>query len=133
VLQRAPGRGEYTDCPYVLFLQQTPFDPSRAPAGQHTAWAYCHVPRGSTRDMTGVIEAQIEHFAPGFRDVVLARSTHNAAQMEAHDANYVGGDINVLSLFWLELSNLGLISGLSFSSLARTPRSHRLRSSWSAI
>ena len=92
--ERSPGRGEHSARPYVLFVQQTLFDPSRAPAGQHTAWAYCHVPNGSTINMTGAIEAQVERFAPGFRDLVLARSTRNAAQMEAYNPNYVGGDIN---------------------------------------
>jgi phytoene dehydrogenase-like protein len=92
--ERAPMRGEHAPRPYVLFVQQTPFDPSRAPAGQHTAWAYCHVPAGSTVDMTGAIEAQIERFAPGFRDVILARSTRTAAAMEAYNPNYIGGDIN---------------------------------------
>jgi phytoene dehydrogenase-like protein len=92
--ERAPGRGEHALHPFVLFVQQTLFDPSRAPAGQHTAWAYCHVPNGSTIDMTGAIETQIERFAPGFRDVVLARHTCNAAEMEAYDPNYIGGDIN---------------------------------------
>jgi len=92
--ERAPGRGEHAPRPYVLFVQHTLFDPGRAPAGQHTAWAYCHVPAGSTLDMTGAIEAQIERFAPGFRDVVLARSTRNAAEMEIYNPNYIGGDIN---------------------------------------
>ena len=67
---------------------------TRAPAGKHTAWAYCHVPHGSTVDMTGAIEAQIERFAPGFRDRILARSTRNAAEMAAYNPNYIGGDIN---------------------------------------
>ena len=64
------------------------------PAGKQTAWAYCHVPAGSTVDMTEAIEAQVERFAPGFRDRIIGRSTHSPAQMEAHDENYVGGDIN---------------------------------------
>ena len=92
--ERAPSRGEHSPRPYVLFVQQTPFDPSRAPAGCHTAWAYCHVPHGSDVDMTGAIEAQIERFAPGFRDLVLARSTRTAVEMEAYNPNYVGGDTN---------------------------------------
>jgi len=92
--ERAPGRGEHAAHPYVLFVQQTPFDPGRAPAGKHTAWAYCHVPAGSTLDMTGAIETQIERFAPGFREVVLARSTRTAAEMEVYNPNYIGGDIN---------------------------------------
>jgi len=80
--------------PFTLVGQATLFDPTRAPAGRHTAWAYCHVPHGSTADYTALIEAQIERFAPGFRDVVLARHTMNTAQLEAHDSNLVGGDIN---------------------------------------
>jgi phytoene dehydrogenase-like protein len=86
--------GRHPERPYVLLAQQTLFDPTRAPAGKHTAWAYCHVPNGSTFDMTDRIEAQIERFAPGFRDRVLARHVMSPAAMQAHDANYVGGDIN---------------------------------------
>jgi phytoene dehydrogenase-like protein len=77
----------------VLLAQQSLFDSSRAPAGHHTGWAYCHVPHGSTRDMTDVIESQVERFAPGFRDLILARATRNSAQMELLNANLVGGDI----------------------------------------
>ena len=80
--------------PYVLFVQYAAWDPSRAPAGKATAWAYCHVPSGSTVDMTDRIEAQVERFAPGFRDLILGRATQAPAAMEAYDANYVGGDIN---------------------------------------
>jgi phytoene dehydrogenase-like protein len=86
--------GRHPDRPYVLFVQHMPWDPSRAPAGRATAWAYCHVPAGSTVDMTARIEAQVERFAPGFRDRILARASHGPAAMEAYDANYVGGDIN---------------------------------------
>jgi phytoene dehydrogenase-like protein len=86
--------GRHPDRPFVLFVQYHPWDPSRAPDGRTTAWAYCHVPNGSDVDMTDRIEAQVERFAPGFRDRILARSTHGPAQLEAHDANYVGGDIN---------------------------------------
>jgi len=69
------------------------FDPSRAPAGKQVAWAYCHVPHGSAKDMTESIERQVERFAPGFRERILARHTMDAAQMEAYNANYIGGDI----------------------------------------
>jgi len=86
-------RGRNTERPFVLVAQQSPFDPTRAPAGKHTAWAYCHVPNGSTEDMTERIEQQVERFAPGFRDRILARHTMNCAQFEAHNANVVGGDI----------------------------------------
>jgi len=79
--------------PFVLVAQPSLFDPTRAPAGQHTAWAYCHVPNGSTIDMTEAIEAQIERFAPGFRDVILATSRKNTEQLEHSNANLIGGDI----------------------------------------
>lgn len=99
----ATYRGQHSEQPYVLLAQQSRFDPSRAPAGQHTAWAYCHVPNGSTVDMTGRIEAQVERAAPGFRDLILARHTMNTAQVEAWNPNYVGGDINggILDLWQL--------------------------------
>jgi phytoene dehydrogenase-like protein len=86
--------GRHPDRPYVLFVQYARWDVTRAPAGKATAWAYCHVPAGSTVDMTGRIEAQVERFAPGFRDRILARATHGPAQMEAYNENHVGGDIN---------------------------------------
>jgi phytoene dehydrogenase-like protein len=86
--------GRHAERPFTLFVQYQPWDPTRAPAGKTTAWAYCHVPSGSDVDMTERIEAQVERFAPGFRDRILARATHSPAQIEAHDANYVGGDIN---------------------------------------
>jgi phytoene dehydrogenase-like protein len=91
--EEAIWRGRVTDKPFVLLAQHTPFDPSRAPAGKHTGWAYCHVPNGSTEDMTEAIERQVERFAPGFRDRILARHTINTAQYEAHNANIIGGDI----------------------------------------
>jgi phytoene dehydrogenase-like protein len=80
--------------PFVLLVQQTLFDDTRAPAGKHSAWAYCHVPNGSTFDMTERIEAQVERFAPGFRDLVLARHTIAPAEFESRNRNLVGGDIN---------------------------------------
>jgi phytoene dehydrogenase-like protein len=86
--------GRLSDSPFVLLVQASSFDSTRAPAGQHTAWAYCHVPSGSTTDASHLIEGQIERHAPGFRDIVLARSTRDAPAMQAYDANYVGGDIN---------------------------------------
>src|SRR5579859_6427335 len=91
--EAAVARGEHPDSPYVLVVQAGVADPARAPRGQHALWAYCHVPSGSTVDMTARIEAQIERFAPGFTDLVLARSTRTAAQQEAMNPNYVGGDI----------------------------------------
>jgi phytoene dehydrogenase-like protein len=92
--EEGPSHGRIHDRPFVLLVQPTRFDPTRAPEGKHVAWAYCHVPHGSTADVSDRIEARIEAFAPGFRDLVLARSTKDAPAMEAWDANYVGGDIN---------------------------------------
>ena len=92
--ERAPWRGEHAERPFVLLAQHTLFDPSRAPEGKHTAWAYCHVPNGSGVDMTARIEAQIERFAPGFRERVLARSVTGPAELEAENPNLVGGDLN---------------------------------------
>jgi phytoene dehydrogenase-like protein len=94
VAEGAAWRGEYPERPFLILGQQTLFDPSRAPAGKHTVWAYCHVPNGSTVDMSGRIEAQIERFAPGFRGRILARSTRTAAEMALYNPNYIGGDIN---------------------------------------
>jgi len=87
--------GKHPQDPYVLVMQPGVADPSRAPAGRQTLWTYCHVPAGSDVDMTDRIEAQIERFAPGFRDLVLARAVRTAAGEEAHNPNYVGGDIGV--------------------------------------
>jgi phytoene dehydrogenase-like protein len=101
--EAAVAAGLHPDRPFVLFVQQTPFDPMRAPAGQHTAWAYCHVPNGSRVDMTAAIESQVERFAPGFRDLILARSVRDSAAMEAYDENYVGGDINGGIADWRQL------------------------------
>lgn len=95
--------GRHSPRPYVLAVQASLFDDRRAPEGQHTLWAYCHVPHASTVDMTGAIEAQLERFAPGFRDRVLHRSVMNSAAMQAHNPNYIGGDIGagVQDLFQL--------------------------------
>ena len=92
--ERAPREGRHAERPYVLLTQPSLFDDSRAPAGQHTAWAYCHVPFGSTEDMTDRIEAQVERFAPGFRELIRARSAMGPADLERHNRNLVGGDIN---------------------------------------
>lgn len=80
--------------PYVLLAQHSPFDHTRAPAGKHTAWAYCHVPNGNREDMTEAIENQIERVAPGFKESIIARTTHNSGQMETFNPNLVGGDVN---------------------------------------
>ena len=87
-------KGGHPERPFVLLAQQSLFDPSRAPEGKHTAWAYCHVPNGSRNDMTEAIEGQIERFAPGFRERVLARHVMDTEQLESYNANYIGGDIN---------------------------------------
>ncbi|MGI4853969.1 MAG: phytoene desaturase family protein [Janthinobacterium lividum] len=86
--------GRESEKPYILLAQQSLFDSTRAPAGQHTAWAYCHVPNGSASDFTARIEAQIERFAPGFGATVLARCTHTAPQMEQWNPNLLGGDVS---------------------------------------
>ena len=91
--ERMAIRGEHAERPFVLMAQQSLFDDSRAPEGKHTAWGYCHVPNGSDVDMTGAIESQIERFAPGFKDLVLERSTRDSAAYQAHNPNCVGGDI----------------------------------------
>jgi phytoene dehydrogenase-like protein len=87
-------RGEHAERPFVLLAQPSVFDSSRAPQGKHTAWAYCHVPNGSEFDMLPRLEAQIERFAPGFRDCILARRVFSPAALERMDANLVGGDIS---------------------------------------
>jgi phytoene dehydrogenase-like protein len=90
----APWEGRIEPQPFVLLAQPTLFDPSRAPAGRHVAWAYCHVPHGDDSDLTGLVEAQVERFAPGFRDTILARSAKTTVDLEHHNPNLVGGDIN---------------------------------------
>ncbi len=88
------SKGNHPEHPFVLFAQQSLFDSSRAPDGKHTAWAYCHVPHGSERNMTDIIENQVERFAPGFKQCIIGRSTMNTRQMEEYNPNYMGGDIN---------------------------------------
>ncbi len=99
----AVANGKLPERPFVLLAQPSVFDPARAPVGKHTVWAYCHVPNGSTFDMTERIEAQIERFAPGFRDRVIARRAMGPAEVERHNANYVGGDINGGLQDWRQL------------------------------
>jgi phytoene dehydrogenase-like protein len=91
--ERAVARGEHPQRPFVLLAQQSLFDPTRAPKGKHTAWGYCHVPNGSSVDMTSAIEDQVERFAPGFRDLVLGRHTMSAMDFQSYNVNYLGGDI----------------------------------------
>ena len=92
--EREVAQDKIPERPYVLLAQPSLFDPARAPQGKHTAWAYCHVPSGSSFDMTGRMENQIERFAPGFRDQILARHTANCAELELKNANLIGGAIN---------------------------------------
>jgi phytoene dehydrogenase-like protein len=92
--RRSEWAGQPAERPLVLLSQPTLFDPSRAPSGKHTAWGYCHLPFGSTADMTDRIEAQVERFAPGFRDRIVARHTMGPAEFERHNPNLVGGDIS---------------------------------------
>jgi len=91
--ERTMWRGGHSDRPFVLVAQPTIADPSRAPAGKHTLWTYCHVPANSTVDMTDAIELQLERFAPGFRDLVRGRHTMDAPAYERYNQNYIGGDI----------------------------------------
>jgi phytoene dehydrogenase-like protein len=92
--EAAVWRSEHPERPFVLLAQQSLFDPTRAPEGKHTVWAYCHVPNGSTFDMTERIEDQIERFAPGFKRRILAKNAMGPADLERQNANLVGGDIN---------------------------------------
>jgi phytoene dehydrogenase-like protein len=88
------AQGSHPEQPFVLLAQPTVFDPARAPQGKHIAWAYTHVPNGSSTDMSPAIERQIERFAPGFRECIAARHLMSCADLEAKNANLVGGDIN---------------------------------------
>ncbi len=101
--ERAVWQGKVVERPYTLVTQQSLFDATRAPAGKHTGWAYCHVPHGSTADMTAVIEAQMERFAPGFRDCILARHTMTTKDFQRYNPNYIGGDINGGVQNWRQL------------------------------
>jgi phytoene dehydrogenase-like protein len=87
-------QGNLPDKPFVIFAQPSLFDPTRAPSGKHTAWAYCHVPNGSVYNMTKPLEKQVERFAEGFRDVILSKHIMNANDLHNYNANYIGGDIN---------------------------------------
>lgn len=92
--EEAVWKGEHHEKPYVLVAQPSLFDETRAPSGKHTLWAYCHVPNGSEKDMTRIIEDQIERFAPGFRDTIISKHTMHSKEMELYNSNYIGGDIN---------------------------------------
>jgi phytoene dehydrogenase-like protein len=109
--ERLVSKGQVSDAPFVLLVQPTLFDPSRAPAGSHIAWAYCHVPHGSNVDVAELIEQQIERAAPGFKDVVIGRAAVNPIDLEQHNANYVGGDISggasdLMQLFFRPVARL---------------------------
>lgn len=101
--EAAVWKGEHSENPYIIAAQPSLFDDTRAPEGKHTLWAYCHVPHGSDRDMSDVIEAQIERFAPGFRDTIISRHTFNSQQYETYNSNYIGGDINGGAQFFKQL------------------------------
>lgn len=92
--EQLTAKGGHSDKPFVLLAQQSLFDPSRAPLGKQTAWGYCHVPNGSKVDMTDIIENQIERYAPGFKERIIAKHTMNTEQLEEYNPNYIGGDIN---------------------------------------
>lgn len=92
--EKATAAGVHVEKPFVLLAQPGVFDSTRAPHGKHTAWAYCHVPNGSVKDMTQAIEQQVERFAPGFKDTILAKHTMNTQEIQAYNPNYIGGDIN---------------------------------------
>lgn len=92
--EQAVWDGEHPDDPYVLVSQPSVCDPSRAPEGKHTLWAYCHVPNGSEQDMSRIIEDQIERYAPGFKDTIISKHTMHSMEMEKYNFNYIGGDIN---------------------------------------
>jgi phytoene dehydrogenase-like protein len=112
----AVSLGQHAERPYILLAQATLFDTTRAPAGGHTVWAYCHVPNGSTVDMTERIEAQIERFAPGFRDRILARSTRTPADLERYNPNYVGGDINTGVQDWRQFWTRPVLRAVPYST-----------------
>jgi len=113
--ERRAWRGEVSDRPYILFVQPSLFDSTRAPAGRHTAWGYCHVPNGYTGDMVEKIERQVERYAPGFRECVLARSVMGPKELELHNPNLIGGDIGAGAV------TLGQLITRPTASLYRTP------------
>jgi phytoene dehydrogenase-like protein len=101
--EKAAWHRKLAQKPLVILAQQSLFDPSRAPDGQHTAWAYCHVPHGSTQDVSEQIMHQIERFAPGFRDLILAKHVYTASELQSYNPNYIGGDINGGVQDWRQL------------------------------
>lgn len=119
--EAAVAKGSLSNRPFVLLAQHSRFDPSRAPDGRHTAWAYCHVPNGSPEDATERIERQIERFAPGFRDIVLDRAVMAPADLQAWNPNLVGGDVNGGSLDLQQLIARPLLSVRPYRLPASTP------------
>jgi phytoene dehydrogenase-like protein len=117
--EREVWNGGHPERPFVLAAQQSLFDATRALEGKHTLWAYCHVPNGSTLDMSERIEAQIERFAPGFRDRILARSARNAVEMERYNPNYIGGDINGGVQDWRQLFTRPVARAVPYSTPAK--------------
>ena len=117
--ESAAFEGRLCDKPYVLLVQPTLFDPTRAPEGKHIAWAYCHIPNAGTHDFTAIIEAQVERFAPGFRDTILARHAYSPQAFEAWNPNLVGGDISG--------------GAMTLSQLLSRPTAHLYRTSNEAI
>src|SRR5690606_4849284 len=108
--EREVSRGRVPERPYVLAVQPSVVDPSRAPAGHHVLWTYTHVPGGSTADVTESITRQVERFAPGFRDLIVASNTMSAGDFEAHNANYVGGYIFAGALYLVQLVRRPVVS-----------------------
>ena len=104
------ARGQHPSNPYVLVSQPSTFDPTRAPEGKHTLWAYTHVPSGSTEDRTEAITRQIERFAPGFRDLILASAHRSAVEYEEYNPNYIGGDISAGDVSTLQLAARPILS-----------------------
>jgi phytoene dehydrogenase-like protein len=113
--ERRAWRGEVSERPYILFTQPSLFDSSRAPAGRHTAWGYCHVPNGYTGNMVDKIEQQVERYAPGFRDCILARSVKGPPELEQHNPNLIGGDVGAGAV------TVGQLFFRPTASLYRTP------------
>jgi phytoene dehydrogenase-like protein len=108
--------GQFPEKPLVLLAQPSLFDNSRAPAGDHTAWAYCHVPHGSSQDVSQQITDQIERFAPGFRDSILAKHVYTASDLQTYNPNYVGGDINGGVQDWRQLYTRPVIRWSPYST-----------------
>ncbi|HEX5465535.1 MAG TPA: NAD(P)/FAD-dependent oxidoreductase [Candidatus Limnocylindrales bacterium] len=117
----AERHGRPAERPFVILSQPSRWDPSRAPEGRHTAWAYCHVPQDSTVDMTAAMEAQVERFAPGFGDLILGRSALGPAAMEAHDANHVGGSIDGGLQDWRQLFTRPVLARVPYRLPAHGP------------